>query len=203
MTFAGARWALLLWVFGVPASLCHQPGHHLSCRRGELMTFEDLIAAARRTTAQVYSTQTYQSQPIPGRSARGPTVMFMYGPQAAREGSATYWATEHVVEFDAQTGALLSTREYHGAIPPGFTGGDFSLPPGMSLDEFEGKRTEYYAALERVRWPYAEQSAPTPELIAAARAVRDLEPAVLETPLIPFYRAVGADFFAWIDRTAR
>lgn len=167
------------------------------------MTFEDLIYAARRTTAQVYPTQTFQSQPIPGRSPHGPTVLFMYGPQAAQEGSLTYWPTEHVVEVDAQTGALLSTREYHGPVPPGFTSGDFSLPAGMSLAEFEDKRTEYYAALERVRWPYADQSPPTPELVAAARSVRDLAPVVLETPLVPFYRAVGADFFAWIDRTAR
>ncbi len=203
MTLAGTRWVLVLWVFGAPVAQCQPPGRYLSCRREELMTFEDLIDRARHTTAQVYPTQTFQSQPIPGRSGNRPTVMFMYGPQAVRPGSITYWATEHFVEFDAQTGALLSTREYHGPVPPGFRGGDFSLPPGMSLAQFEDKRTEYYAALERVRWPYADQATPTPELVAAARSVRDLAPLVLEPPLMPFYRAVGADFFAWIDRTAR
>ncbi len=90
-----------------------------------------------------------------------------------------------------------------GGGAPGAPIGSFSLPPGVTVQEFLALRARYHAAIDRVLPTYAAQSAPGPEVVAAAHQIKDLTPRVLETPLLPFYRAVGADFFAWIDQTAQ
>lgn len=164
------------------------------------MTIEELIHRARRGPAQEYPTQTYQSQPIPCRGTGGLAVAFMYGPQSARPGATSYGRPTDVVELDAESGAVRSARPWTGAAAA--PGGYFSLPAGMSLETFEGLREEYYVAMNRLLWPYANSGASSPEVVAAARTIRRLAPVVLEGPLLPYYRAVGADFFGWVDRTA-
>ena len=204
-----ARWLLGALVAGAGlTSSCDRAGRFAATTNGTIMTLEELIQAARRGPARAFPTETLQSQPVPGRTARRVTVRFMSGPQRAQPGSIDYFRPTHLAELDVRSGELVAVHEWPeaahvGGGAPGAPIGSFSLPPGVTVQEFLALRARYHAAIDRVLPTYAAQSAPGPEVVAAAHQIKDLTPRVLETPLLPFYRAVGADFFAWIDQTAQ
>ena len=167
-----------------------------------------LVDSAKRGPALTRPPETRQSYPIPvlqGNALRG---AFLYAPQGRAnpvEGLHLL-APTHLALLDGETGKLESIRQVHPADfgqahAPGQDIGAHRMPAGLTVETFYPEQERLYDAYDVLIPAFAaRQSAFSGELRRAAAEFRRLFPWLAERPLMPYYRAVGEEFFDWVAR---
>jgi hypothetical protein len=89
---------------------------------------------------------------------------------------------------------------------PGKMLGRFGLPERMTSDQYLAEQGRLYESYDFLLPIWAsglklEEASDQPR--AVSHEFRRLFATVSEPPLEPYYRAVGRDFFGWIDRGTR
>lgn len=173
------------------------------------ISFADLMKLGRSLVMDRVSEQSRQSLPVPVRVNGALQVAFMYSPSQALPNVVKLAPPNFVARLDPANGALIELRavtpqtfrQTHGATD---LLGQFSLPPGIDLNEHLAQR-------ERLFWLYEQL---VPAWFADPKGERkDLRPLaveftrtfalVSEPPLAPYYDSLGADFFTWVRSIAR
>lgn len=140
--------------------------------------------------------------PVPGLDGVRIAILFTATEREPQTGARRVQAPRHLVSARADTGDFVELR----AITPR----DLGVPqdPEAWIGELpEGDRGEkrarlldlYDAALPAFA---AGPSGATATAKRAAIEIAALFPEVAEAPLVPYYRALGRRFFAWVDRAA-
>jgi hypothetical protein len=168
-----------------------------------------LMQAARAQSAKAFPIETFESYPIPVREHGKLLVLFLYGSQHARPGAIELTVPAHVARFDAATARLVSIERFapkrHGLdLTPGDPIGAHTLRPGVSADDYRAQRDVLLRDYDLLLPAFArDERNPSNETRAAAAEFRSLFPQLAQAPILPMYRAVGAEFFTWIDSVAR
>ncbi len=132
--------------------------------------------------------------PTGGKAGREFKLFFYPMPVTTREkpwigaplGEATFEAGGAVTACRRQEGEprALSSRRWPEAVS------------GLGVEEFEKRRARLYALTGTVAARYAAKAAPGPEAREYARLFQELS----EPDLGPYYKALNADFWAWLVR---
>lgn len=175
-----------------------------------LVPIKGLIGEARAHAFSI-PIEARQSFPIPLPTADGFKVVFLYSMQILEPGTgrAILCAPTHQTFVDPEAGKFeelraISPREFGLDHEPGAIIGDYALPAGMSSEQFLQEQERLYELYDRLLPPFAaRQRKATEEVVQAARQFLALFPRIAEPPLMPYYRAAGAEFFAWLAEAAR
>lgn len=148
-----------------------------------------------------------QSLPIPHKAPNGLRVDFFFCPALARpQQPIVLYPPIFLTTLHADSGQLDMLRsveprnfgQAHGRDDPI---GTFGMPSGMTVDEFIEKRSTLYETYDVLLPAFARGVTPgDPKLKRAAQDYTTLFELLSEPPLLPYYRAVGAEFFAWVAR---
>lgn len=170
----------------------------------------DQLRSAARLPARSLCVETRLALPIPVRTAGRCLIAIL----AARESfgqdrKLRFVAPDYVIYLDPEDGHLIQMK----AVEPS----DFGQPhqPGEIIggwgvnelpntpDEITQMWKNLIAALDVLLPVYVEDRRITDEVRQAARTFLRLFDIVGEKAFRPYYRALGKDFFAWLDRIAR
>jgi hypothetical protein len=173
-----------------------------------LVPAEKLIELAKAGPALTRPPETRQSYPIPLRQGRAQMAAFLYAPQGRAnpvEGLHLL-APTHLAFLNAETGRFESIRQvtptdFGQAHTPGQDIGAHRMPTGLVVETFYSAQHQLFAAYDLV-WPAfaAGQSNYSPAVRVAAAEFRRLFTWLAEAPLMPYYHAVGREFFTWVTR---
>ena len=171
--------------------------------------FSYLMKQGRVLVSATVPEQSRQSLPVPLRYGDTLQVAFFYCPSQALPGVVRMAPPHYLARLDPATGALISLvpvtpATFHLAHPPREELGKYSLPDGMSIDQ-------YFALRDRLFWLYDQL---TPAFAQDPQSQRtDLKPLATEflrgfemlsePPVRPYYDALGADYFRWLRAIAR
>lgn len=172
-------------------------------------TFANLMKLGRVHVSATVPEQSRQSLPVPVRLGETLQVAFFYCPSQALPGVVRMAPPHYLSRLDPATGALISLvpvtpATFHLAHPAREELGKYSLPQGMSVDQ-------YFALRDRLFWLYDQlvpafaqdtQSQRTDLKPLALEFLRGFE-MVSEPPVRPYYDALGADYFRWLRAVSR
>jgi hypothetical protein len=176
-----------------------------------LQSVVELIAIARRYPARALSPEHHQSYPIPVLTRAGLWVGFLYGKGIIVEPGEglLLQAPTYLAWIDGETGALEEMKAVTAAAlglhqPEGeFLGRYLTLPERMA-PEFLTWQLRLYQLYDALLPAFAAgQAEAAPEIAGAAGDFKRLFAKVTEAPLLPYYRAVGSAFFAWLNTVDR
>jgi len=171
-----------------------------------LQNVENLVLMARRHSFALPA-ETRQSLPIPVRDNRGLRIAFLFCPERAVIGKGIWLRPPAYRAFvNCQSGKF---EELAAVVP-----GDFGQkhPPDEFLTVFkslEGVTWKEYVTLQKRLYELYDLLLPP---FAARRTAgiktigvefRELFARISETPLQPYYQAVGQEFFAWLEQVVR
>jgi hypothetical protein len=176
-----------------------------------LQHMADLFESARAKVHLTLSNETYQSYPIllpPSREGGSPRVAFVYGVLRSVKGEGRYFVVPHLLAIlDAASGEVKERRD---VVPrdlgiseePGKFAGLHVLAKGMTADEYVDRRKRLFELYDVLAGAFirAEERS---RYARQALEFRTLFFQLSEAPLAPYYRAVGRDFFGWIDGAIR
>lgn len=172
------------------------------------MDFEELMRLGRVRVSDKVPEQSRQSLPIPARLARGLHVGFMFAPSQALPGVNRLAPPNWVVWLVPSTGTLAVLQP----VTPSTFGlqhdprqmiGEFRLPAGMNAESYLAERhklLDLYSTLV-LAWDGGLPSQ-APGLQAPAAEFLRLFGQLSEPPLIPYYHALGMEFFDWTRAAA-
>lgn len=171
--------------------------------------FANLMKLGRIHVSATVPEQSRQSLPVPLRIGETLQVAFFYCPSQALPGVVRMAPPHYLARLDPASGALISLvpvtpATFHLAHPAREELGKYSLPEGMSIDQ-------YFALRDRLFWLYDQL---TPAFAQDPQSQRiDLKPLAAEflrgfemlsePPVRPYYDALGADYFRWLRAIAR
>lgn len=167
------------------------------------LPIRSLVEAARRHAASALPTETLQSLPVPMGAGGDAAVGFFYAPTALQRGAGLWvYPPSSRALFRAQSGELveahpLTPRDLGLDDPAGRALGTHRLPAGTSAEQYTallGSLLDHYDTL----LPHFFNGIPG----APPQVLADFGGAfatVAEAVLIPYYRAMGRRFFAWVD----
>jgi hypothetical protein len=176
-----------------------------------LQHMADLFEAARAKVHLTLSNETYQSYPIllpPERGSGSPRVAFLYGVLRSVKGEGRYFVVPQVLAIlDAASGEV---KERRNVVPrdlgvpqePGTFAGLHVLAKGMTPDEYTERRKRLFELYDELAGAFLRNEEPH-RYARQGLEFRTLFFELSETPLAPYYRAVGRDFFGWIDHAIR
>jgi hypothetical protein len=168
----------------------------------ELLAISDLIFKAKAKAAVQVPAQMHQAYPIPVRGAGDLRVTFLYCVARPVFGEGLHMlAPSHLVVLSAVDGELKEVK----AVTPAELGvndapqkilGVSKMPAGLTTEQFIAERELLYRSYDILMPLFAEKREPSPESATSFDArFRQLA----EQPLMPYYHAVGKDFFAWVE----
>lgn len=172
------------------------------------MKVGDVYQRALPVLAGLLSDSYRQGLPLPIRRDGGIRLAIIAAPVVlgAREGTAIGVPT-HVGEFDLSQGELRDLRQIK---PSEF--GQVSPPDGrlgfyrteLTFQQTKELRAELFTDLDVLIPLFARNDVSVPaSKLESARDFRRVFRILREEPLDPYYRGVGGEFFAWLDRLPR
>lgn len=186
----------------------------------EILSVVHLTNLARRYPANALPPEYHQSQPIPVPGPKGLRVAFLYGKAMIVEPGEGLQLTppSYLAFLNAVTGDFEELR----AVTPGEWGpkhkeeeriGRYLTLPERLVPEFLTKQLRLYQAYDALLPAFATDQANVPPHLKqaaneapptkkAAAEFQALFRAVAESPLLPYYQAIGKAFFAWLTRVA-
>jgi hypothetical protein len=174
-----------------------------------LMPVSRIIEQARiRPLAVMPRVSTHQSYPIPVRGGRRGMVMhFLYCPRKIEDPKAglTLWPPTFVAILDAYTGKLeemrkLTPGEFGPRHPADQRLGHCRTPGQAEEDEFLIKLAYWYQAVDTMLPLFVKRAfGLTHEEQEEARKLSQLNAEILEPPLMPYYQAIGREYFDWLS----
>jgi hypothetical protein len=153
-----------------------------------------------------------QSLPVPTRRQGQLLIAYMYFPSAFKPGLVLLKPPRKVTWLDPSSGKLIalstvSPADFGLAHPTNepLPEWNFSLPPGMTTKSYAELRNHFFALYNVLFevWatdPFARGSS---ALHDAAREFLKIFDQVSEPPLLPYYDALGRDFFEWVRELAK
>lgn len=171
-----------------------------------------LFEAARNNVHLTLSNETYQSYPIvlpPEREGGSPRVAFLYGVSRSVKGEGRYFVVPDLLAIlDAASGEV---RERRNVVPrdfgvsedPGKIAGLHVLAKGMTPDEYTNRRKRLFELYDELAAAFLRNEEPSRYAREGLEFRTLFFQQLSEAPLAAYYRAVGRDFFGWIDRAAR
>jgi len=167
-----------------------------------------LVELAKTGPARTRPPETRQSYPIPVCEGKSLRAAFLFAPQGRAnpvEGLHLL-APTHLAFLDAVTGKFESIRQVKPADfgqthAPGEDIGAHRMPAGLNVATFYPEQDRLFGAYDLLLPAFAAgQSNHPPEVRRAAEEFRRLFPWLAEGPLMPYYHAVGKEFFTWVNR---
>jgi hypothetical protein len=176
----------------------------------DAMNFSELMRLGRVHVMERVSEQSRQSLPVPVRHDGKVQVAFMYCPTLARPTGSRMAPPDTVAWLDPVSGALATVA----AVTPANFGqqhnpnemlGEFRLPQGLTGDQYLDLRKRLFQLYDLLFAAWAgNPSAPGPALLqGAAREFLQIFGQVSEPPLLPYYHALGTEYFQWVRALAR
>jgi len=155
--------------------------------------------------------ETHVSFPVAAPRPRGMRVIFLYCRSSVSPTLGLQLMPPHyLAELDPDSGRLermvfVEPAEFGRQDPPeDYIGRYDMLPNGRTSDQYHALRAQLLAAYDKVLPAFLRgASSFGRELRQAAQDFLSLFPQVTEQPLLPYYREVGKDMFAWLERAAR
>jgi hypothetical protein len=179
----------------------------------ELKKIRELVALAQSGPGASLPDETHQCYPIPlPATASSMKVAFLYSPSHLQRGvGLVLSAPNHEALLDLASGRTVEMKKVTPAElgvndEPGKNLGRSGLPEGMTPEQYlaeQGRLYDSYDVLLPIWASGLKLEEATDQPRAVAHEFRRLFARVSEPPLVPYYRAVGRDFFGWIDRAAR
>jgi hypothetical protein len=176
-----------------------------------LLKVSKIVEFATIYPAAVMEDLAHQSLPVPVFTPKGFCMAFIYcHAELASDGQGMQlWPPDHQALMNAETGRFEELRtvasttydQSHAMTKPmGACPGE----PQREQDEYLNKLVALYQAYDAIlpsfaASPYAMPAAARP----AAREFERLFADVAEKPLLPYYRAVGHEFFRWLGSEGR
>jgi hypothetical protein len=171
----------------------------------------NLYPLARLRASGAVPDEARQSLPIPVRKSGGAQVLFFFCPAqlSAREGLRVA-PPDYLERIDPATGALVELR----AVTPADFGqrhapdeplGSVALAADLTPEQYVALRSQLFALYDRLLPAFAAgaERSPGDALRRDARELRAAFERLREEPLAPYYAAIGAEFFAWLEAVAR
>ncbi len=169
----------------------------------QAMNVKDAIQTARNH-ARALPDEYRQSYPIPVKDGRHPQLVFLYCNAVLKPGTGQYlYPPSHRAVVDA--GGKFEKLE---AISPQRLGvaheadkalGVHTAPKGLAPEQALKKQERLYQLYDRLLPAFATGETGVKE---EAAEFRELFVLLAEKPLEPYYRAVGKEFFHWLDLAA-
>jgi len=173
----------------------------------ELLPLLKLSELARVYPAQALPVGTHQSYPVPVAGPRGLQIGFLYCRAMITKPDEGYqlWPPSYLASLDAINGKFIELKavqpkELGQSHPEDKPIGRYLSPPERSAPEFLSKLVRWYQAYDALLPLFLEGvTVLPPPAREAATQFKALFAGITEAPLQPYYRAVGAEFFAWLD----
>jgi hypothetical protein len=174
------------------------------------MHFFELMRLGRLQVIERVPEQSRQSLPVPAQHDGQLRVAFMYAPTLARPTGSRMAPPHAVAWLDPASGALagvvpVSPGDFGQQHDPNEFMGEFKLPPGLTGDQYQHlcqRLFQLYDALFAAWAP--DPSAPGPAVLqGSAREFLQVFGQVSEPPLLPYYHALGTEYFHWVRALAR
>jgi hypothetical protein len=176
----------------------------------DALAMANLYQLARMRASGAIPDEARQSLPIPVRAPGGVQVLFFFAPAqlSAREGLRVA-PPDYLERIDPVTGALVELRavkpaEFGQRHAPNQPLGSVALGPDLAPEQYVALRSDLFALFDRLLPAFAANEArPGDALRRDARELRAAFERLREEPLAPYYAAIGAEFFGWLDAVAR
>lgn len=173
----------------------------------EPLSFTELNRLGRTQVGAQVVEQSRQSLPVPVRTEGSVRIAFLYTPARALPNVTRLGSPNQVVWFDAD-GRLVAIESvtpqtFGQSAMAGQSMGEFRLPPSMTATEYLTERDRLFVLYDQLvpAWAgHTELSADAQR--GAAQEFLRLFADVAEPPLLPYYEALGADFFHWMHTAA-
>jgi hypothetical protein len=179
-------------------------------KMADALAMANLFQLARLRASGTIPDEARQSLPIPVRAAGGVQVVFFFCPAqlSAREGLRVA-PPDYLERIDPVTGGLLELRavkpdEFGQRHAPNEPLGSVALGADLTPEQYVALRTQLFALYDRLLPAFAANAAQPGD--ALRRDARELQLAferLREEPLAPYYAAIGAGFFGWLEAVAR
>lgn len=148
------------------------------------------------------------SFPVPVKSGRELGVAIFFFGTSAAGGKFRIYPPHHLMELGAASGEV---RNFGARTPAQFGVNDAPEQPIAVSDirpgtgsEYQMKRVRFLEISPRVWALYGAGSKKlSAEDVTLVREYAALFDAIAKEPLIPYYKAVGKEFFAWLDQMAK
>jgi hypothetical protein len=154
-------------------------------------------------------TETHQSFPIPTSAHGGTKLAFLYSISNVRPMVGLYLLPpSHIAYWDPTSGEPLglqtiSPKELGINDDPHKTLGKYDMLRGKTPEQVHEMRARLFKAYDELLPYFADPSKTiSNETKRAADDFKKIFPEVTEQPLLPYYHAVGKDFFTWLDGIA-
>jgi hypothetical protein len=174
------------------------------------MEFSELMKRGRLHVMDRVSEQSRQSLPVPAWHDGRIQVALMYSPSRARPTGAQMAPPDTVVWLDPTSGGLVAvsamTLAHFGLDhDPSAPIGEFRLPEGWTADRYLNLRNRLFQLYDLLfaAWAAGRAGRGTRSLHGAAREFLQVFGQVSEPPLLPYYHALGNEYFQWVRAPAR
>jgi hypothetical protein len=172
--------------------------------------FSELMRLGRAHVTDRVPEQSRQSLPVPARRGGRLQVAFMYNPTLTRPGRSWMAPPDAVAWLDPVSGALaavtaVTPADFGQQHPPGEMLGEFQLPQGLTADQYLDLRQRLFPLYDLLLSAWSGNlPASAPALLqGAAREFLQIFGQVSEPPLLPYYHALGTEYFQWVRALAR
>lgn len=172
-------------------------------------SYGDLMRLGRVQVMDRVPEGSRQSLPIPVRVDSALRVAFFYAPSQVLPGVNRLAPPNFMAWLDPSTGALLALK----AVTPHDFGqscgandliGEYRLPEGMTANEYLAERERLFGLYGNLvpTWMAGAQGGGAGLRLLAQEFLRSFAK-VSEPPLIPYYYAMGREFFDWVRAAAK
>lgn len=166
--------------------------------------------ALAKTEGSVADVSIRQLLPIPVIHRGGLQIVFLFCPALALPKQPVKMAPpQYMLTLNAVTG---EREEFHAVTSKDFglshqrneLVGTFAIPDGMTVDEFSQKLDRLFEIYDELLPAFVQNEiTPSDDIKKATDEFQQLFGIVSEPPMLPYYRAAGKEFFAWVDRFSR
>lgn len=172
--------------------------------------FSELMRLARSHVMDRVPEQSRQSLPVPAVREGLVQIAFMFSPSQALPGVARMAPPDMIAWLNPLDGNLRSISR----VTPADFGqshsardllGEFRLQPGITAEFYLNLRERLFELYDTLvpAWAASKSLQATPALQAVAREFLQVFGQVSEPPLLPYYHALGRDYFETVRRISR
>jgi len=176
-------------------------------------SIEELTQLAEREIGFFEGGGPSQSLPVPVRRQRQVLIAFMVYFYAFKPDMSWVSPPGEVIWLDPVSGKLIAKTnvtpaDFGQPTPRSFDEGmkewKFSMPPGMTVDSFDKLNDRLFVLYDILFEVWATKpSTRSSALHATAREFVKAFDAISEPPLLPYYNALGREYFEWVRALAR
>lgn len=178
--------------------------------KANFVKMSDMNRRAFMQASGVVADEDRQSFPIPVIQHGEPWIIYLFSPSLARPKAPTKMSPPtYTIQLNASTGKLkklltVTPRDFNQKHETGEMIGELAMPAGLSFEDFTRKRDRLYELYDELLPVYfANCKIEDSTLHASAKEFKQLFDLLSESPLWPYYRSVGGNFFDWISENQR